>query len=181
MADVPAADAHNEYHRFVGSFISEYARLEFVLRYVLERLSGMTPETYRVMIGFPRSGEVIKKVRQLAETRNLDEDAKASLDDAFSQLTQITAIRDRIVHYGGHPLTDGDVLVFMKPRPEANHDQFTQQTLWNAVIDLNLINRIVLFRLGPREPAEWINAQELNGVRREPWRYKPPESLQNRR
>src|SRR3546814_17563315 len=98
MSNNPKPDPLTEYHRFVGSFITEYARLEFVLRYVLERMSGMDDATYRVLVGFPRSSDVIKKVKTLAETRKLSDESKAAIDDTFSQLRDITEIRDRILH-----------------------------------------------------------------------------------
>src|SRR3546814_13097165 len=68
----------------------------------------------------------------------------------------------------------------MKPTTEANHDQFSQQELWNAVIDLNLMNRIIMYRLGPPMPPQMEKDFALNAIRREPWRYKPPAQRQSR-
>src|SRR3546814_16549785 len=95
MSNNPKPDPLTEYHRFVGSFITEYARLEFVLRYVLERMSGMDDATYRVLVGFPRSSDVIKKVKTLVATRQLSDGTKDAIEDTFSKLRAITKIRYR--------------------------------------------------------------------------------------
>lgn len=176
----PFLESINEYHKFLGHFVSQFSNLEFNLRYILQVRSGMTEEQFRVFVGFPRTSEVVSKTRKLAELANLDDDAKAAVADAFTQLDHIIKVRDRIVHYGGHPIATGEVIVWAKPSGHPrSFDPFTQQELWDASTDLWLIQQIMTYRLDPTLPESMRPDVAVNAVRRSPWRYTPPEQRRN--
>lgn len=178
-----AGDRLHEYHKFVGWFISQYANLEDCLRRLLLQHTGMSVEMFAITIGFPRTSDAINKLRKvIALNQSLDPDSQAALADAFGQLDLISKLRDRIVHYGGHPINTGEFLVRSKPSDKSRetgepYDLFDKQELWSAASDLFTIQNVFNYRLGESE----LPNQEVNGVRREPWRYTPPGQRQNPR
>lgn len=173
MANFPA-DPYRDYYLFAGYFVTQYARVEHTLRGGLRHLAGITEQQFKTLVGNPRSGDLVKKVKDLAAaSEKLSEEAKSATKDAFDQLEHISKLRDRIVHYGSVPLSDGRTAVLTKgdAPTSLNHDETTSGNLWNAARDLDLINLVFSVRI--HAMAEDLPTLPWNAVRQEPWLYKP--------
>lgn len=173
----------DEYHKFVGMFITSYADLEYDLRNFLERLSGLGSDSFEVLMGFPRTSEALAKLRKMISlSRDLNDEDRAAINDAFSQLDIVTKLRDRIVHYGGGPAGDNFIVrarpTDKSPETKASHDFFELQELRNAIWDLSVIKNVLSFRLRNRGwPTE--KGLAVSGVKQVPWQYIPPGKRQN--
>ena len=175
-----ALEQLNEYHRFMGWFLTEFANLEHLLRQLLLDHSGLSPAAFEVLQGFPRTSEVLDRLKKLIKLRGLTSNDLAAVDDAATQLKGITKLRDWIVHYGGHPVDGGQFLIRLKPTERSDatgkaFHLFTRDELWSAVQDFHLVRNILRYRLDRHLHPEHRKSLEINGVRNGPWRYTPPK------
>ena len=182
----PFSEAITQYERFVGSFTGQYANLEAVLRMTLKQHSGLDDELYDILIGFPRTGEIVTKLRKLFPRIVKDPSVRADAVRAFTHLDNVTKLRDRIVHYGGHPVEGDKLLIRTKPteRVEETGEAYilhTRQELWDAHRDLQKIISFVGFHIAgwrSRDP-EHDTAFSRDAALDEAWLYKPPRLAQN--
>jgi hypothetical protein len=171
-------DRFAEYHKFVGLFVNEFAQLEYVLRMIIRLHSGLTQDLYDALVGFPRSGEARGLAKKLADLYDLPPEKRSAVNRAFDHLTEIVQLRDRLVHYGGHPINDAnEVALFAKsPIGSLGPATFTtQDNLWAAVNDLHHIKLVIVDHLIPGVPSI-ISDDALHA----PWQYKPLPQLNTR-
>ena len=179
MSNNPTIERLNNYSKFVGVFITKFANLEFHLRRVLRAQLGMTEDVFRIVIGFPRTDDALGKLRKLLPA--LEDEARREVGEGLDRLTNLSRLRNWIVHYGGSPLDDDNYLVRLKPTERSkatgkNYHLFQLQELYNALRDLHTVNILLLIHLDP----EFDDAQGefRNGLF--PWQYIPPELEQSR-
>lgn len=177
MPKIPSMDDFYKHEAFVGRFVGQFSNLEFNIRRLIVVQSGVSPEIIKILIGFPRTGEAITKLKQLCSLRLSDSKAQSEVEAAFQQLAAITLIRDRLVHYGGHPIGTGEILVRTKPGLKSKttgegYDLFSHRTLFDASIDLQQIEYTLLVHLDMTMPDDMRNDMRLNVGK--PWRYKSP-------
>ena len=166
---------------FIGNFVSEFSRTEAQLRTLLEQISGLGQKQFAVLIGFPRTSELITKLRKMTEFTPLPGEATYAVSECFKQLDHIIKLRDRLIHYGSHinPL-DHSIVVRQKGKPspfirDMAENSFTEEELWGAASDLAFIRNTLTYHLNQRLPQD-VRHLLLEVVRkREPWLYTPPE------
>jgi hypothetical protein len=177
----PDLGPDRNYYLFVGYFITQYARVEWTLRGSLRHLARMSRTRFDDLIRNPRSGDLITMTKKLAIRRKQSAESKEAVADAFTHLQAIAKLRDRLVHYGGLPLDSQRTIILAKgaKAEKLSHDETTLQNLWNAALDLDLINNIFLYRIHPMGLS--IPEAPWNAVRTAPWLYIPLPQAQNRR
>lgn len=160
-----------EYHKFVGLFVTQFAFLEFGLRYIISKLAGVSQERFEALVGFPRSGEARAMVKKLADIEPLSDERRSVVNEAFAHLAHIVTLRDRVIHYGGHTTAEGEVMLFTKEAIGApKYETHELANLWNATQDLQTITSILALTLIPGlRKASGFPHQKL-----EAWQYKPP-------
>lgn len=175
----------DDYFHFVGWFIKQFAELEFSLRSYLLAYSGMDQSRFDVLVGFPNVQETIKKLKELLKQASLSDDDDKAIKDAFDQLDTIIQLRNRIVHFGGNPIENGQFLIRTKRLKASKatgecYDLFEKKDLWNAALDLQLIQNILSYRLGTIRslneefPDEGLHeAMRQSCIRKKPWKYVP--------
>ena len=167
--DNPHFMALADYHTFVGAFVAEYGQLEHILRHAIRNMSGLDSARYDLLVGFPRTSEIRSLARKLLDLYELPDAERMIIQDAFLHLADITQLRDRLVHYGAHPVADGGVVVFNKDGSYAQErDAISKDNLWAAARDLTAI-RLIMARLIGLPPGSIVI-----GETRPTWRYKPP-------
>lgn len=171
--------AYQDYHSFVGIFISHYAQLETLLRKIVRQRCGMDDERFEAVVGFPRSGQLRALAQKLVGMDNMPSEDRAMVDDAFQHLAIVTLLRDRVVHYGGSPILDDNVVLFSKGLDEwDNSDVVPQSDLWDAARDLNRVYIILatkVFSAGKPNPNGETALRLLQS-----WQYKRPQPPRNR-
>ena len=166
-----------EYHKFAGKFVTEYAELEFILRFLIRRMAGLNEAQYDILIGFPRSGEARALAKKLADIQPLDTPSRKVVNDAFEQLANITQLRDWVVHFGGIHRTPEQILMRGKV-PSPWPDRLANlNDMWEAVADLNQITTTLNYYLAPDMPPDAVTEEFRH--RQGPWRYKPLPQLKN--
>lgn len=166
-------DPEREYFLFAGYFVNAYARVEHTLRMALCDLAGIDQEKFGILVGNPRSGDLINKVRKLCDIKITEDNAKEAVIDAFDQLSEITKLRDRVVHYGGFPISrDRTIMLAKGAAPtDLTHSETNLDNLWAAARDLDLIQSVFVYRIHPA--GRTVPEEPINAVRREPWQYTP--------
>lgn len=180
-------EARDEVDQFVGRYVREYARLELVLRIAFKQHSGLDDETYDILIGLPRTGEVTSKLQKLFPRIVTEESTRLEAARAFSQLDCLTKLRDNLVHYGGQAMSLDSVAVRCKPHQimEATGQPFSVHTweeLKGAHEDLGLIGDFFHFHLVEKPKQAWLRKIWLDSIiLPAAWRYKPPELRQRQK
>jgi len=181
MHDRPA----HTYSYFVGHFINEFSKLEFFLRRLLNEVSGLSRHDFAILIGNPRTEEVVSKLRKLTPHR-LPADGQDDVTAALKQLEQITRFRNWVVHYGGHDgLTDHpDKFLVRLPPTEVNEATggayllLEREEAWAAASDILTISITVNGWLDPTHSSDVRPGRLPGGYPETPWRYKPPRLRQ---
>ncbi|MCS6625332.1 hypothetical protein N0B44_20680 [Roseibacterium beibuensis] len=180
-------EAGEEFDRFVGSYVREYARLEFILRIAFKRHSGLNDETYDILIGLPRTGEVTSKLKKLFPRLVADASVRLEAERAFNQLDAVTWLRDNLVHYGGQAQGLERVLVRCKPHQTMKQTGFAHSIhdwseMHGAHSDLTLIADFFHFHLVHQPPTRVVRNLLRKSVQLpDAWRYKSPELLQRQK
>ena len=179
----PYLEDFNQYLLIVGKYINEFTDLEHRVGRLCFDYSETTERAYRVfMAKRTQLGDMLGVLKKLIALQHFEDGVKVALRDAFNQLDHLIALRHRMVHHGGHPLDTRQILIRLKgedisKETKKNYDLYDLQELRDALIDLNLIGRILMYRLDRTLGAEFRAAAAVNGVRHEPWRYKGRELL----
>ena len=185
MVGYKRLEGHEEFHVFVGAFVTEYAQLELIMRMLIGNLSGLDQARYDAIVGFPRNSDLRKLFRKLVGLA-LDGDDGKRVIDALNWLDKLTKLRDRIVHYGGVPAGMGPngeddmiaagVLISNKllcTDPVRNYCDYGN--LWHAVSDLWLIKHVFIAYLPGPKAFNDFGLQIVGDYG--PWRYKPLPEL----
>ena len=90
-------EAGEEFDRFVGAYVREYARLELILRLAMKQHSGLDDEMYDILIGLPNTDQIVSKLRKLFPRFVTDEEVKIEAARAFSQLESLSTLRNNLV------------------------------------------------------------------------------------
>lgn len=166
-----------EYYTFVGVFVVNYAMLEDILRRAVRLLSGLETERFQILVAQPRSGDLIRKAKQLSAVGDLSETERAMVDCSFEHLVDLSALRDRVVHYYPATFVSGEVTILGREAGDdaPTHLTTTMANLWAAAEDLDELTYI-FSRLLAREAPIYPKVG-----RRPSWRYKPSQPAQGRR
>lgn len=161
-----------DYYKIVGAYVSEYAELERIMRDAIRAMSGIDEATYAILVGDPRSSELASKCRKLANLR-LAGTIASHVEDCFTHLDHLTALRNRLVHYAGVAMGE-EVAIFLKPEKpsERPYGKTTLNNLAAAQFDLTNLSEALRINLGPVEPP---------GLRPHAWIYIPPPQPQTGR
>jgi len=176
-------EAGQEFDRFVGSYVREYARLELILRMAMKKHSGLDDETYDILMGLPRTGEILSKLEKLFPRIVTDEAVRVEAVRAFRQLKELSLLRDNLVHYSGQAAI-GHVLVRWKPHlvlkktgfPYSIHDW---SEMHGALADLKIIADFTTFHMVEKPKQAWLQKIWLQSVSLpDAWRYISPQLAQ---
>jgi hypothetical protein len=162
---------------FVGNFVSEFSITEGLMRDLLLQQSRLRSLEFGILVGFPRTGELITKLRKMIELLPLEQETAARIGECFVQLDHVIKLRDRLVHYGSRvDPHDNSISVYHKPPlapfAERPKDNFSEEELWAAAWDLGVIRRTFVGHLNRRVPEDV--RRKMLSHEQEPWRYKPP-------
>lgn len=178
--------SQRSYDRFVTALLGQYAALEHALRRHLQNHVRLSDEIYDIVVGFPRTTELVAKLKEVIALTIEDEAVKAQAAAIFGQLTVITKLRDRVVHFGGHPLDNGKIMIRTKPteivlatgKPYALYEI---TDLFAAYTELMQITSFLSFHLGVvvRADGSFLTGEELAERQRQcapprKWRYSNP-------
>ena len=173
--DAAAAD-FDEYTSALGRFISMFAEIETLVRVLLHNEVGISEKKLESLIGTPTIAPCIDILRAYATLSGMPEKTLAAVDQIFSQLKHIRDLRDRLVHCGGHPLGNGQILIrpAWKNRRTAGQPDtvFMLSDLEHARLDMiTTRNKLVYHFHWKNHHEEFF--QDLEPHVREPWLYKP--------
>ena len=173
-----------QFFEFVGWFVTEFAKLEHLLRRCLRASTGLSADAFDKIMGYPRTDDATSKLRKLIPP-SLSNEAKADVTSALDQLGKLSQLRNWIVHYGGHSVDDppdhflirlnpkersaetGEPYIII-PRPEA----------WAACADVSSAGWLLTAHLDTAIELE--TRQLMLEHQPQPWRYKPPRLAQSR-
>lgn len=170
----------NQYMAFLGSFVTNFSKLEWTMRQALKRLSGLDENAFRVLVGFPRTTELTEKLKKMAYNAKLLADEMDEVNRAFAQLTELVNLRDRAVHYGGHPIDTGEFIIRTKRTDISKvtnkaYDTFSLQDLNNAHFDCYIVEKI-FFAFLYLDKTEPIRSNFMVSIwPPRPWHYKHPQ------
>ena len=140
------------------------------MRFLVQSLSGLDTPTFNVVVKSPRMSELRSLLLALTVVRGASDEAKRETTAALTHLLAVTALRDRIVHYGG-VTSDAGVLIFNKaPITNADDNMWAMDNLWNAARDVPTIKNLLIWWLEPDLAKLWLKTRPPLG----PWLYKPP-------
>ncbi len=170
----------NEYYIFVGQFVTQFADVEFFLRRFLYVQSGLGIKKFNLLIGFPRTADLINKIKALAVDKPLSAGALEAVQTAFVQLDHIIRLRDKLLHYGLGPSRSGKILIRTKGNKlnattGLPYEALENDDLNNASLDLRDIKRILIYHLDYLLPADFKEAKKQFIQKNYSWRYKPHE------
>lgn len=106
-------------------------------------MSHIDMATFEIIVGNPRSSDLVKMARALAKLRLSGKSAEYA-EAAFDHLTKLTGLRNQIAHYSG-VAGFGEVALYSKPGKagERPYSKTTIDKLAAAQFDLtNVINCI---------------------------------------
>jgi hypothetical protein len=92
--------SQDEYYIEFGRFIYWYARVEAVAHALFEFCIGASKEEARAISGGLRFGDIRNITKRLAKVRKLDIGLQTEIDQLFSQIGEISKLRDTLVHRG---------------------------------------------------------------------------------
>ncbi|GAA3907637.1 hypothetical protein GCM10022276_27580 [Sphingomonas limnosediminicola] len=175
----------NEFHSSVGALIGAFADVEDRLRLCLRELSGLPQNKFEILVGFPRTGESLSKLKKLLALAHLEGDGHARVQEALNQLENIVKLRDRLVHYGGFA-EEEVVAVYLKPNGVPQNvrwfaEEYPPSSIRDAASDLGTIYTTLTAYIGSRPPEEIRNEMKRELPKLGTWQYKPPEQQTVRR
>ena len=173
MASDDPSNVFYEYFYALGQFIATFASVEHLLAHALKTLAGVTPEVALAIFSGDRIDTVKSKINRIRDFQGLPRDP--DLERAFAQLTQITNVRNNLVHYRTYFLGfEAMPTVSNKSatRPEqARTTEVPPQVLYNMTRDLDAIQSTIILTLLPGDRQD----RALDAIRasvRTPWHYK---------
>lgn len=173
-----AQKALTTYYERLGSFVSQYARTEGLMKLVLQILAGLKSPLAAALLSGVRADQSINLINRALDATGRAA-WKADLKRAFDQFTVITKVRNDILHYGAEFETP-DILLISNQRdahiPERLREtRIRPEHLRRMSIDLHVINAGILTVLDrvSRSPFRQ-SATDMAKLAHEPWLYKSP-------
>lgn len=156
----------------IGSFVSTYALVETNMQRALWRSAGIAPPTAQALFSGTRTDAAMNLIRRIAEAEQWAPERKAITDNVFSQLGEITRLRNDLLHYGATPdeldsWTISNAIV-AHTAERLRVTKITLLTLRDAEWDLyKIATHLVVIAHG------WLHVPEFNDILADAWRYKP--------
>jgi hypothetical protein len=163
-----------DYFRELGLFIAEFGSTESWLLLALQDQSNVRPPLSQALFAGFKVAAAKDAINRVREVKGLPVIPRVA--SAFAQLTEITTLRNDIVHYGAQFLGDWEphVTNSMSAMPgKTRHTIATPALLRSASNDLVTIRGVItnhLFTNVERDP-DWVEPPET------PWRYIPDRQV----
>jgi len=93
--------SQDEFYKAFGEFILWYARVENTVHALFRHCTGMPEDVARVISGGMRISDVMGITKRLAKVREFDENTQAEIENVFTQMNEISKLRDVLIHRGG--------------------------------------------------------------------------------
>lgn len=88
----------DKYFAELGRFVAAYAQLEMYVRIIAQNLIGLDIEVSRALIGGMRLVDLMQSVKRIAIAKKTDQQFYDALDKHFSDVSDLSAFRDKLVH-----------------------------------------------------------------------------------
>ena len=154
------------YFRNLGIFIHKFAEVETWLLMAVAKQADIKPPLSQAIFVGVRVATAKDMINRMREAQGIPENA--ILKRAFAQLTEITNVRNDIVHYGARFRGEWEPHVSnaLAAMPGKERSTIaTPELLWQMINDLQTIltaiTHVLFDFVSDAEPAE------------RPWRYKP--------
>jgi hypothetical protein len=165
-----------EYWKALGQFISEFARTEKTLQFLLRHYAEVSENVGKAIFHGTRIDAAKDHINRILEaTDNLE--AKNRLERPFAQLGVISGMRNNIVHWGSTRKGPDDFLVsnssLAHTKERLREFQISPRALRAMSLDLFAIS--VHFVMEMRRAGEPEIVEEFSEIVNAPWLYKPPQ------
>jgi hypothetical protein len=159
------------YWRALGQFVEAFSACEGVVFSVLTFYAGVSIPVAKALFASTRIDAAINFINRIAEARSMAPERRADLVRIFSQLRQITEMRNRIIHYGSYATTDKGRItttarIALTPERVQEH-RASVDVLQAMTADIIRIWNALLWDMLPNRPS--LSDPSLL----EPWQYKP--------
>jgi hypothetical protein len=91
-------DDWQAYHQALGRFLCRYADMEILLHIMLRVHASVSTDVLRCLVGAPRTGDLISLIKRVSRLGGASDTVQSVNDACFQQLSQISSMRDLIVH-----------------------------------------------------------------------------------
>jgi hypothetical protein len=91
---------HREYFHGLGRFVDRFSQTEQDMAWIMFMLCGVSFDDAQALFSGVRMDEAMNNIRKLAEIRQIADAPKELLSEAFTQLRQISELRNSLLHYG---------------------------------------------------------------------------------
>src|SRR5215217_3261382 len=92
----------SKYYDAVGRFVSMFSTVEEYMQRALWRCSGIAAPIAPAIFSGTRVDAASGYIKRIAEAQNWPKEEREELDEIVSQLSEITRLRNDILHYGAN-------------------------------------------------------------------------------
>lgn len=173
------------YHEALGQFIESFAMVEGYMHLLLCHYAKVSSLVGKAVFSGVRIDSATNSIRRIISVKAPSEPLKSDLDDLLAQLSTINSIRNAIVHHIPLSAIPSDVR-HLTNEITALTEQHRKETavsvtmLKDMTADLIKITVHIAHHLSFTQSSK-LTLAVFDETRREPWRYKPPPSVQNQK
>lgn len=184
--DDAVAKEHERFQRALGRMTMLWADLENNLYIALRNYSGVSDAVGKALFSGSRAAAMIMFIRAIAHNTKLQETNRARFDDleeTFSKISEINAMRDLITHHAGASLIEFDeddpTTRYLKKHRVSRRGNELKIKVGSALLDsigadlLECCWRLHAHAEAPNKPFTPESGAGPDG-KRHAWRYRSP-------
>jgi hypothetical protein len=166
----------DNYHLELGRFVGVFAQVEMAMHLVLRWQTKVSIDVSRAVFSGVKADQASSFLRRLADIGQIKQPEWKELEPVLAQLNHINKTRNLILHYGADGVAEGEgissdegmALTLDRVRRHPVSPEIIAAMTADA---RKIFFCLVAYHAGRPAPISTY----ANGLRRAPWRYKPPQ------